>query len=121
MKVGLISVPFLPHALRIKLTGGLRSDSRDIVRPPVGVDRHRMAAPVVGAIDQQPPRGDPSRIRTCNPRSRNPLLYPVELWDRCRLHSIANMKNPLPGQAPLRTLFRAPATNSRGGSFASVC
>lgn len=26
--------------------------------------------------------GDPSRIRTCNPRSRNPLLYPVELWDR---------------------------------------
>jgi hypothetical protein len=25
--------------------------------------------------------GDPSRIRTCNPRSRNPLLYPVELWD----------------------------------------
>jgi hypothetical protein len=38
--------------------------------------------------------GDPSRIRTCNPRSRNPLLYPVELWDRCRLHSIANMKNP---------------------------
>jgi hypothetical protein len=27
--------------------------------------------------------GDPSRTRTCNPRSRNPLLYPVELWDRC--------------------------------------
>ena len=26
--------------------------------------------------------GDPSRTRTCNPRSRNPLLYPVELWDR---------------------------------------
>src|SRR5882757_3206071 len=26
--------------------------------------------------------GDPSRIRTCNPRCRNPLLYPVELWDR---------------------------------------
>jgi hypothetical protein len=43
--------------------------------------------------------GDPSRIRTCNPRSRNPLLYPVELWDRRALHSIANMKNPLPGQA----------------------
>ena len=51
--------------------------------------------------------GDPSRIRTCNPRSRNPLLYPVELWDRrftalvasAGLHSIANMKNPLPGQA----------------------
>jgi hypothetical protein len=43
--------------------------------------------------------GDPSRIRTCNPRSRNPLLYPVELWDRWGLHSIANMKNPLPGQA----------------------
>ena len=51
--------------------------------------------------------GDPSRIRTCNPRSRNPLLYPVELWDRrfaargmpVGLDSIANMKNPLPGQA----------------------
>ncbi len=47
--------------------------------------------------------GDPSRIRTCNPRSRNPLLYPVELWDRSfsapGLHSTANMKNPLPGQA----------------------
>jgi hypothetical protein len=43
--------------------------------------------------------GDPSRIRTCNPRSRNPLLYPVELWDRRALHTIANMKNPLPGQA----------------------
>ena|SRR5579883_841324 len=26
--------------------------------------------------------GDPGRIRTCNPRSRNPLLYPVELRDR---------------------------------------
>lgn len=38
--------------------------------------------------------GDPSRIRTCNPRSRNPLLYPVELWDRWRLYTIANMKNP---------------------------
>src|SRR5471030_517963 len=43
--------------------------------------------------------GDPNRIRTCNPRSRNPLLYPVELWDRWGLHIIANMKNPLPGQA----------------------
>src|SRR5687767_10447372 len=47
--------------------------------------------------------GDPSRIRTCNPRSRNPLLYPVELWDRSfsalGLHSTANMKNPLSGQA----------------------
>jgi hypothetical protein len=43
--------------------------------------------------------GDPSRIRTCNPRSRNPLLYPVELWDRCCIHSTANMKNPLLRQA----------------------
>src|SRR5258708_33926553 len=43
--------------------------------------------------------GDPSRIRTCNPRSRNPLLYPVELWDRRALLSIANMKNPLSRQA----------------------
>lgn len=29
--------------------------------------------------------GDPDRIRTCNPRSRNPLLYPVELRDRWSL------------------------------------
>jgi hypothetical protein len=43
--------------------------------------------------------GDPSRIRTCNPRSRNPLLYPVELWDHRGLHSTANMKNPLSRQA----------------------
>src|SRR6202051_3087879 len=43
--------------------------------------------------------GDPSRIRTCNPRSRNPLLYPVELWDRCGIYIPANMKNPLPRQA----------------------
>src|ERR1700682_3080758 len=42
--------------------------------------------------------GDPSRIRTCNPRSRNPLLYPVELWDRRALLSIANMKNLLSRQ-----------------------
>jgi hypothetical protein len=55
--------------------------------------------------------GDPSRIRTCNPRSRNPLLYPVELWDRPggypplvsvlyrpSLSSTANMKNPLSRQ-----------------------
>jgi hypothetical protein len=49
--------------------------------------------------DRQNEAGDPSRIRTCNPRSRNPLLYPVELWDRWRPYNIANMKNPLPGQA----------------------
>jgi hypothetical protein len=60
--------------------------------------------------------GDPSRIRTCNPRSRNPLLYPVELWDRrelhsiAKLHSIANMKNPLPRQARFRTIFPDQAT-----------
>ena len=36
--------------------------------------------------------GDPGRARTCNPRSRNPLLYPVELRDR-----------------PGRTLKRGPA------------
>src|SRR3954463_4801027 len=58
--------------------------------------------------------GDPSRIRTCNPRSRNPLLYPVELWDRSftahGLHSTANMKNSPSGQVLLRTLLRFRAT-----------
>ena len=52
--------------------------------------------------------GDPSRIRTCNPRSRNPLLYPVELWDRRELHSIANMKNPLPRQVRSEPFFAIP-------------
>src|SRR5205085_8989841 len=71
--------------------------------------------------------GDPSRIRTCNPRSRNPLLYPVELWDRpggtrpgyplcigfpyLALDSTANMKNPLPRQDG-RTDFLKSATKA---------
>jgi hypothetical protein len=70
--------------------------------------------------------GDPSRIRTCNPRSRNPLLYPVELWDRpggsrpryspywLSLSSTANMKNPLPRQDG-RTDFLKFATKADGG------
>ena len=70
--------------------------------------------------------GDPSRIRTCNPRSRNPLLYPVELWDRpggsrpryspyrLSLSSTANMKNPLPRQ-DCRTDFLKFATKADGG------
>ena len=62
--------------------------------------------------------GDPSRTRTCNPRSRNPLLCPVELWDRfastvtayaLRLHTIANMKIPLSCQDE-RTIFVRRAT-----------
>jgi hypothetical protein len=63
--------------------------------------------------------GDPSRIRTCNPRSRNPLLYPVELWDRnlrtLWLHSTANMKNPLPGQAPTEPFLPMPRQSLTGG------
>ena len=27
-------------------------------------------------------KGDPDRIRTCDPQIRNLLLYPAELWDR---------------------------------------
>ena len=55
-----------------------------------------VAAPCDGLKIPEPPDfiGDPSRIRTCNPRSRNPLLYPVELWDRYWPYIIANMKNP---------------------------
>ena len=56
--------------------------------------------------------GDPSRIRTCNPRSRNPLLYPVELWDRWGQFSTANMKNPLPRQARSEPI-PGPARQSR--------
>src|SRR5712675_3225311 len=67
--------------------------------------------------------GDPSRIRTCNPRSRNPLLYPVELWDRNfrkpGLHSIANMKNPLSGQAPSEPFLAIRRQSSSGGPFPS--
>ena len=40
--------------------------------------------------------GDPSRTRTCNPRSRNPLLYPVELWDRSAVTVTACASIPLP-------------------------
>ena len=66
--------------------------------------------------------GDPSRTRTCNPRSRNPLLYPVELWDRRGLHSIANMKNPLSSQvgcepfSPFRRQIRSGGTALRSSS-----
>src|SRR5882757_2041833 len=38
--------------------------------------------------------GDPSRIRTCNPRSRNPLLYPVELWDHNKFNSLGGLFQP---------------------------
>src|SRR5262249_47714556 len=34
-------------------------------------------------------RGDPGRTRTCNPRSRNPQLYPVERWDRPAAPAVA--------------------------------
>jgi hypothetical protein len=68
--------------------------------------------------------GDPSRIRTCNPRSRNPLLYPVELWDRNfekpELHSIANMKNPLPGQARSEPFSQAWRQSLSGGRLSQV-
>src|ERR1700692_2706840 len=61
--------------------------------------------------------GDPSRIRTCNPRSRNPLLYPVELWDRWQLYTIANMKNPQLRQ-PRSEPFSLPNRQScSGGPF----
>jgi hypothetical protein len=40
--------------------------------------------------------GDPSRTRTCNPRSRNPLLCPVELWDRFASTVTAYAFIPLP-------------------------
>jgi hypothetical protein len=79
--------------------------------------------------------GDPSRIRTCNPRSRNPLLYPVELWDRCLsalgLHSTANMKNPPSGQAlsepfsasgrPIETVDRCVCPPARHSRAAAGC
>lgn len=63
--------------------------------------------PANGEAQSEEVAGDPNRIRTCNPRSRNPLLYPVELWDRnfrprvrpLGLHSIANMKKSPSGQA----------------------
>src|SRR5712671_3062221 len=68
--------------------------------------------------------GDPSRIRTCNPRSRNPLLYPVELWDRNfrkpGLHSIANMKNPLSGQAPSEPFLAIRRQSFSGGPLPSA-
>jgi hypothetical protein len=64
--------------------------------------------------------GDPSRIRTCNPRSRNPLLYPVELWDRWRPYNIANMKNPLLRQAVCEPFPRSRRQTHRRGTVAFV-
>ena len=68
--------------------------------------------------------GDPSRIRTCNPRSRNPLLYPVELWDRnlrtLGVYNIANMKNPLSGQAPSEPFSVSRRQSIGGGRLPTV-
>jgi hypothetical protein len=64
--------------------------------------------------------GDPSRIRTCNPRSRNPLLYPVELWDRWRLYIIANMKNPHRRQARSEPFSASPRQSLESGPKALV-
>src|SRR3954462_11585786 len=41
-----------------------------------------LQTPAAAAHRMQSVAGDPGRTRTCNPRSRNPLLYPVELRDR---------------------------------------
>ena len=77
--------------------------------------------------------GDPGRTRTCNPRSRNPLLCPVELRDRLEhgldmtrhgktlaassdravhLHNTANMKNLLFRQARSEPFSRASRLSS---------
>src|SRR5258708_16349511 len=50
--------------------------------------------------------GDPGRIRTCNPQSRNLVLYPVELRDRLASSSTGNMKNPLPPHALFEPISR---------------
>src|ERR1700733_12407401 len=66
--------------------------------------------------------GDPSRIRTCNPRSRNPLLYPVELWDRWAAFIPLNVKNQHYSRHD-RTDFSASATKAwvgRQGVSASL-
>jgi hypothetical protein len=100
-----------------------------LLKAPVGVAQHEIDAGTKGKRARNPyftglTFGDPSRTRTCNPRSRNPLLYPVELWDRCHatsfgaalgaggqagepnhgsVHSTVNMKNPLSRKEILRT------------------
>ncbi len=40
--------------------------------------------------------GGPGRIRTCNPRIRSPIFYPVELRDRlyfCFIYQLSRMFN----------------------------
>src|SRR5471030_726223 len=59
--------------------------------------------------------GDPSRIRTCNPRSRNPLLYPVELWDRRTPHITTIIKKPPPGHA--KNELRTPLCSHRNSAL----
>ena len=63
---------------------------------------------------QQAVNGDPGRIRTCNPQSRNLMLYPVELRDRRSLISTGNMKNPLRSQAGSN---RNPGWRDQGGRW----
>src|SRR5262245_5127639 len=43
-------------------------------------ERRRVSNPARGESHGR--SGDPGRIRTCNPQSRNLMLYPVELRDR---------------------------------------
>ena len=52
--------------------------------------------------------GDPGRIRTCNPQSRNLMLYPVELRDRLGL-SLVFWK----GIARFQTLFPRAGSDRR--------
>ena len=89
---------------RMRIEGAIVRTGRSRPMPPAGVCaawREPVGRPSQPSSGNGAPvaaaacAGDPSRIRTCNPRSRNPLLYPVELWDRQRPYTTANMKNPL--------------------------
>jgi hypothetical protein len=74
-------VSFRPAALLLETAGNRNEDSPVQV---AGFLQSFVAYEAQAHVSGTDPDfiGDPSRIRTCNPRSRNPLLYPVELWDR---------------------------------------
>gem|GEM_PF-6198243 len=57
----------------------------DVMNEPTAT--HLAATPegkaLIDAFNIDEKRSTPSRIRTCDLRIRNPLLYPAELWARC--------------------------------------
>lgn len=86
--------------------------------PPLG----SFFLPASSCCGQMKIAGDPGRTRTCNPRSRNPLLYPVELRDRLEpprpglaVHLACQYEKYRLSPSLNRTVFLKLATKRNGG------